>query len=154
MLRILSYLWPWKKRPLLTSAEAEAIEAAIRAAEKRTSGEIRVVVEKRAGKDPMKKAVAWFERLGMHRTQQRNGVLIYVGLKDRRFAIVGDEGIHRAVEEGFWNHTAEGMRTFFQQGRLVEGIIEGVRRAGEALARYFPYDPETDVNELPDTVIY
>ncbi len=154
MRRILRYLWPWKRRRLLTKAQAAAIEEAIRRAERRTSGEIRVVVEKRAGDDPMKKAARWFEKLGMTQTRQRNGVLIYVGLDDRRFAILGDAGIDRTVPENFWQHTAEGMRAHFRRGRIVEGIIEGVRRAGEALARYFPYDPETDVDELPNTVIH
>ena len=137
----------------LTPQEANAIKQVIKAAESLTSAEIRVVVEHHLDGEPYQKAVEFFEKLGMTQTQQRNGVLIYVARKSKKFAIIGDEGIHKHVGDEFWQAVAQEMKTFFQKGQFVEGIQAGVKRAGEVLSQYFPWK-EGDVNELSDEVIY
>lgn len=142
-----------EKEKALTRQEAEAIKQAIQEAEQKTSAEIRVVVEKHLDGDPYQKAVEFFEKLGMTKTQQRNGVLIYVARESRKFAIIGDEGIHQHVGDVFWQEVAQEMKTLFQQGQFVEGIKAGVRRVGEVLSKYFPWQ-EGDINELSDEVVY
>ena len=124
---------------------------AIRRAERWTSGEIRVHLRSRCPEDVLKKARETFTRLGMHRTKERNGVLIFVAPKSRRFAIVGDEAIDRKVGDSFWNETRDVMSGHFSKGELAEGIVEGVRKAGEQLKKYFP-GSSANANELPDTV--
>ena len=124
---------------------------AIAEAEKNTSGEVRVHVERRSGPDPVARAQAVFKDLGMANTELHNGVLIYLATKDRKFAIIGDEGIHRAVPPGFWDETKSRMEVMFRDGRFTEGVTLGIRLAGENLARYFPC-LAGDVNELPDTI--
>lgn len=142
------------RRRLLTRDQERAIVEAIGRAERKTSAEIRVVVERRCPNgDPYARAVQRFEELGMTRTKQRNGVLIYVALRDRKFAIIGDEGIHRHVGDEFWREVSEAMRRAFREEGVAAGIVAGVERAGEALARHFPV-AEDDVNELPDDVVY
>ncbi len=137
----------------LSPEEAEAIRKAIQRAESRTSAEIRVAVEQQLDSDPYVRAVSLFEHLGMTRTQQRNGVLIYVARKSRKFAIIGDEGIHNHVGQTFWDKVAEEMKALFREGKFVEGIQAGVRRAGEVLSRYFPRAGD-DTNELSDEVVF
>ncbi len=142
------------RRRLLARDEERAVMEAIGRAERKTSAEIRVVVERRCpGGDPYARAVQRFEELGMTRTKQRNGVLIYVALRDRKFAIIGDEGIHRHVGDEFWQEVRDAMQQAFRERGVVAGIVAGVERAGEALARYFP-PSEDDVNELPDEIAY
>ncbi|MBI4353129.1 MAG: TPM domain-containing protein [Candidatus Omnitrophica bacterium] len=132
------------------NAKREIVKA-ITEAERFTSGEIRVHVKRwcRGGAP----AEAWkvFRRLKMDRTKERNGVLLFVALRSRRFAIVGDRGIHEKAGEAFWNRTCGLMGSYFSQGKVPEGIVAGVRSAGEELGRYFPRKAE-DVNELPDGV--
>ena len=136
---------------LLNKTDKSRIIEAIRAAELRTSGEIRVHVMPRCGKDALKEAKKVFKRLKMHKTAQRNGVLIFVAPRSKRFAIVGDEGIHRHVGDLFWDRTRDVMTAHFSKEQLVEGIIAGIENAGKRLAEHFPRSPE-DRNELPDRI--
>lgn len=131
--------------------EREAIREAIAAAEEQTSGEIRLHLARRTRGDVLAAAQVAFHAIGMTRTAARNGVLIYLSVEDRRFAIVGDEGIDRVVPEGFWDEIKETMRQRFAADRFAEGIAEAVRRVGEKLRAYFPLQAG-DVNELPDDI--
>lgn len=141
-----------RKSSLLTAPQREAIMKAIEQAERLTSGEIRVHIERAAGADVLARAESMFNRLGMFRTSARNGVLIYVATGERKFAIIGDKGIHEAVPDGFWDETRDAMAEHFRGGDFCGGICRGIAIAGEALARYFPYQGERDVNELSDEI--
>mgnify|MGYP004442625293 FL=1 len=137
---------------LLSAPEQQRILDAIRAAELQTSGEVRVHIENRCpDKEPMARATTLFGKLGMTQTQQRNGVLIYVALKSRRFCILGDSGIHSVAGQDFWQSARDAMQPLFAAGKPAEAIAEGVRRVGELLHERFPYQ-EDDVNELPDEI--
>jgi uncharacterized membrane protein len=138
-------------KEFLSPDEENAIVAAIGQAEKDTSGEIRVHIEKNAGKPPVERAQEVFQQLGMHATEARNGVLFYVGVKDQSFAIVGDEGIDRVVEDDFWDCTKDIVIGHFKEKRFGQGLVEGILRAGERLKTYFPF-ADSDTNELPDTI--
>jgi uncharacterized membrane protein len=133
--------------------ERDAIQAAIAAAEDRTSGEIRVHLEPTSPGDPLVAAQLVFDALGMTRTQARNGVLIYISVQDRRFAILGDEGIHRVVPAGFWDDVLARMKQRFAEDRCAEGVIEAVHAVGEKLHRDFPVVPG-DRDELPDEISF
>ncbi|HYB72849.1 MAG TPA: TPM domain-containing protein [Candidatus Sulfotelmatobacter sp.] len=134
-----------------TRAEEHRIVAAIQHAEHETSGRIRVHVEGHCPGDATARAREVFASLGMHRTQQRHGALIYLATKDRKFAVVGDEGIHAAVPPGFWGEIRDAMAGDFRRGRFCEGICHGVVAIGQHLKAYFPGRPE-DRNELPDEI--
>ena len=140
-----------KAKDFLTPAEEEAIIAAIGQAEKNTSGEIRVHVENTSEKPPLERAQEVFQQLGMQATEARNGVLFYVGVKDHSFAIVGDEGIDKVVEDDFWDCTKDLVIAHFKEGRFSQGLVEGILRAGDRLKTYFPF-ADSDKNELPDTI--
>jgi len=131
--------------------EKMSIAAAIAAAEGKTSGEIKIHVESECGGKPVARAQQVFAALGMERTAARNGVLIYLAVKERRFAIIGDSGIDRAVPAGFWEETKDEMALHFKKGQFVVGIVHGIASAGEHLIKYFPRQAG-DVNELPDEV--
>ena len=134
--------------------EEERVVHAIRAAEKRTSGEIRVFVESRCRYvDPVDRAAEIFFALKMENTEDRNGVLIYIAMKDRQLAIFGDEGIHRAVGTEFWNREVAKILREFNAAHYVDGIIEIIRDIGEVLTEKFPYERE-DRNELPDNIVF
>jgi uncharacterized membrane protein len=130
--------------------ERHGIAAAIRKAESQTSGEIRVHIEGRCSGDPAPRARQLFAALGMHRTGRRNGVLIYLAVKDRRFAVVGDEGIHQVVADRFWEEAASEMERLFRARRFLEGICGLIDGIGAELSHHFPPAPN-DRNELPDT---
>ena len=136
---------------ILDKQAKQMIVEAIRSAEKETSGEIRVRVKARCGQDPMKEAQKVFRRLGMHRTRERNAVLIFVAFKSRCFAIFGDEKIHEKVGGQFWNATRDTMNSFFLKGDILGGITAGVRSAGERLKTHYPRKSD-DKNELSNTV--
>jgi uncharacterized membrane protein len=135
----------------LSAEDEKAIVDAIQQAENNTSGEIRVHIENSSEKPPLERAQEVFHFLGMHATAARNGVLFYVGVQDRSFAIIGDEGIDKAVEPDFWDCTKDVVIDNFKGGRFKEGLIAGILRAGERLKAYFPYTSE-DANELPDII--
>lgn len=128
---------------------AKRLAAAIAEAESRTSGEICIYVSHRRHGDPLKAAKVRFEKLGMTRTAQRNGVLFYIVPRSRTFAILGDEGIHARAGDAFWEELAAMLSTAFKQGCLTEGLENSIRRAGDLLAESFPPLPG-DQNELPD----
>ena len=135
----------------LDSKAKAAIVEAIRGAEKNTSGEIRVHVTKKACGDSMAEAKKMFEKLGMHRTKLRNGVLLFISLKDHTFTILGDQGIHERVGDSFWAQTRDKMVQHFSGGRLEEGIVTGVWDAGKKLEEFFPFKAG-DKNELKNEV--
>ena len=137
--------------PLITKADSNRIMQAVQEAELNCSGEIRVHVQKRCSEDIKVAAEAKFNELKMYETEQRNGVLIFVAIKDKKFAIIGDEGIHKKVSDKFWQKTAEAMTSKFAKGDTAGGIVEGVLAAGEQLKKFFPYQSD-DVNELNDEV--
>lgn len=143
------------KDPVLffSKKEKEAIVQAIREAEKMTSGEIRVHLERKARPDIMAHAREVFEKIGMTRTQRRNGVLIFLGVASRRFAILGDRGINEKVPPTFWDEVAEGMQQSFREDRFADGIVEAILAIGEKLKEYFPYQ-SSDVNELSDEISF
>jgi len=136
---------------LFKNKDKNLIVQAIVEAEKQTSGEIRVHVEARAGKEPMARAAEVFARLGMDKTQDRNGVLFYLAFKDRKFVVLGDEGIDQKTPDDFWEEIKDLMSTEFQAGRFASGLVTGINKAGEALAECFPYQ-KGDVNELSDEI--
>jgi len=138
-------------KQFLSRLDHDRIVAAIGAAEKKTSGQIRVHVTRRKPADLDGRARERFEKLGMTRTRLRNGVLIYIAPNARRFRILGDAGIHKKCGEEFWKEMAGAMEEAFRKGEFTDGIVRAVARAGEVLARHFP--PEAGgVNELPDEV--
>ena len=138
---------------IFTSAQEEEIVAAIRAFERRTSGEMRVHVEHRLRRPPVDEAIRVFEALRMHQTQARNGVLILLAPDQQAFSIFGDIGINEVTGDSFWEETCIAMQPFFKEEKYVEGLIKGISIAGEALAEHFPWK-EGDVNELPDEISY
>lgn len=135
----------------LTPDDEKEIIAAIQQAEKNTSGEIRVHIENHSEKPPLERAQEVFLQLNMANTAARNGVLFYVGVEDHTFAIIGDEGIDKAVEADFWDCTKDVIISHFKDNRFKEGLVEGILKAGDRLKKYFPFNDD-DKNELPDTI--
>ncbi len=129
------------------------ITNAIRAAELNTSGEIRLHIEKYCKDDVLDRAAYIFEKLKMHKTQLRNGVLFYMALEDHKFAILGDAGINQQVPDDFWEEIKETVLGKFKDGELTEGLTKGILMAGEQLKKHFPYQ-EDDVNELSDEISF
>ncbi len=144
-------VWRRRKRGLFSVEEEERIVRAIRRAESRTSGEIRVHVESRCPGEPLAVARSWFSRLGMHRTAEHNGVLFYFAARHRKFAVVGGEGIHAHVGEAFWHSLRNRMAERFRAGDLVGGLEEAILAVGDELSVAFPRR-EDDENELPDEI--
>ncbi len=126
---------------------------AIGRAERHSSGEIRVHLHRGGGADVYQRAVDTFNRLKMYKTRLRNGILIYVDTRGRRFAVIGDEGIHRKVGSAFWEQIRDILAEHFRQGQYTEGIVKAIDAIGLALAEHFPYS-EDDVNELPDELSF
>lgn len=138
----------WSSTPKI---DHDRVVAAIAAAEKKTSGEIRVVLARHQAADPVAAAQKHFERLGMTRTRQRNGVLILLAPRSRTFAIIGDSGVHEKCGNAFWREIAAAMAAHFQRGEFTAGLAHGIERAGALLATHFP--PEAgDVAQLPDKI--
>ena len=138
---------------IFSKNEQELIANAIAAAEKATSGEIRIAIDKHCHGNAFDRATQYFTELGMDKTAQHNGVLIYLAHEDHKFAIIGDRGIDNVVPEDFWETTQVAMKAHFLSGNIAEGIVAGVSLAGEKLALFFPYQ-NGDVNELPNDIIY
>jgi uncharacterized membrane protein len=138
---------------ILNSAEEKILVESIAVAEKNTSGEIRVHIEKECKGDPLERAKIVFEKLGMTATQARNGVLIYIAEESHKFAIIGDAGIHEKVGHDFWDHSKDLMLQHFKKGEFVVGIKEAVLSCGEALKKYFPFQ-HNDTNELSNDISY
>ena len=138
---------------IFTEQEQEQISEAIARAEKATSGEIRIAIDKHCECTAFEMATAYFAKLGMDKTARRNGVLIYLANEDRKFAIIGDRGIDKVVPPDFWETTRIAMQAHFASGQLARGIIAGVVLAGEKLATFFPAQKD-DINELSNDIIY
>lgn len=149
-------LFPWQKQPEFFSAEeTERIVAAIRNAERRTSGEIRIFVESRCRfVDAIDRAAELFFQLRMDETEQRNGTLLYVAIRDHQVAVFGDEGIHRKVGPQYWEAEVRKMLDAFGKQHLADGMVDCINDIGEALYLHFPYDRDTDKNELPDEIVF
>jgi uncharacterized membrane protein len=128
------------------------IQAAIEDAERRTSGEIRVSLAPFFWGSVRRAAEMAFVRLGMHRTRARNGVLVFVVPSRRALVVLGDSAVHASVGQRFWDDLVHTITGRFRRGEFTEGLVEGVRRLGEELARHYPYDPASDENELPNAV--
>lgn len=140
-------------KDLFTAEQKQQIVAAIREAEKNTSGEIRVHIDKKCKEDVLDRAAYMFDALDMQKTTLRNGVLIYLATEDRQFAILGDAGINQKVPVGFWDGVRDLMISNFKQGKFTEGLSEGIKLAGEQLKRHFPYQ-SNDKNELADDISF
>lgn len=137
---------------IFTPPEQDKIVQAIGLAENRTSGEIRLVVERKINnKSPIDRATYFFEKLEMDKTILRNGILIYIAVDDHEFAIIGDSGIHQKVSDNFWEVVKEHMLEHFKTGNVAEGLIAGIQEAGEQLEHYFPKNKD-DINELPNDI--
>ncbi len=119
----------------------DQVTAAIRAAEAGTSGEIRVIVARHKAADPVAAAQAYFDKLGMAKSPNRNGVLIFVAPLSRRFAVIGDSGVHERCGDAFWADLARAMEERFRRGEFTEGLVHGIGRAGEILGKTFPRPP-------------
>ncbi len=143
-----------KQKDWFTPTEHAAIVNAIRASEKRTSGEIRVFIESRCSYvDPVDRAVEVFFGLKMEKTEDRNGVLLYIAMKDHQLAVFGDRGIHEKVGTAFWNSEVTQMLSSFGKQNYAEGIVKIITDIGDALVAHFPYENE-DRNELPDDIVF
>ena len=139
-------------KEFLKQIRHDDIIAAVRQAESKTSGEIRVFISHKKTEDAVAAGRAAFVRMGMTKTRHRNGVLIFVAPKAHKFAVIGDEAVHARCGDEFWRELAAAMTGYFKRGAFSEGIVHGVARAGDLLAAHFPRDPG-DRNELPDDVI-
>jgi len=140
-------------RDFFTPQEQEEIKEAIMCAELDTSGEIRVHIENSCSGDIMDRAAYLFKSLGMNKTELRNGVLIYLAIKNRRFAIIGDQGINAVVPENFWDDIKSEMISHFRDNQFTEGLVSAIARTGESLKKHFPR-AKTDSNELSDDISF
>ena len=136
-----------------SSEQKEKIIQAVRNAELNTSGEIRVHLERRCKEDVLDRAAYLFEKLKMHKTSLRNGVLFYLAIDDHKFAILGDAGINAVTPENFWDDIKDRVMEEFGQGQYTRGLETGIHMAGEKLKEHFPYQ-EGDVNELEDDISF
>ena len=144
-----------RKKEFFKPEEKKRIVDAIRSAEHMTSGEVRVFVESKCPyMDAIDRAGQLFFKLEMERTDDRNGVLIYVAMKDRQLAVFGDEGIHIKVGNEYWNDEVRKMIEHFNKDDYAEGIRQVVMDIGQALTKHFPYNNDTDKNELPDDIVF
>ena len=141
-----------KVEDFLTKKDEEEVIEAIRVAERTTSGEIRVHIERSHGKqDIFERAMEVFHILKMDNTKAANGVLIYVAVEDRDFVIYGDRGINEVVPKDFWESTKDAIVAQFKRANYKQGLIDGILKAGEQLQKHFPWS-ETNINELPNTI--
>jgi len=142
------------QQKIFTKEEEKSIIQAIKEAEFKTSGEIRVHVEQKKEEDLKQRALEIFEALGMRNTKEKNGVLIYLNVGSKHFLVMGDEGIHNKVGQVFWEDLSTEMGKFFTANRFAEGTTQGIHRIGEELKKHFPFNPDTDTNELDDEISY
>jgi uncharacterized membrane protein len=145
-------MWFIKKK-FFTKTEEKHILSAIKEAELASSGEVRVFVESHCKGNIEARTIEIFKQLKMQKTRERNAVLIYVAIKDRRFTIFGDEGIHQKMGFQFWNEEAAILKSFFVENKIIEGLNATIISIGQILKEHFPY-PSDDKNELPDTIAY
>ena len=141
-----------RTKEFLSKLEHDRIVNAIREAESKTSGQIRVYIQHgKLNADPLSVAQKKFQRLGMYKTRERNAVLILVAPRAHKFAVIGDKAIHEKCGEEYWQRIADGMRTHFQNEKFSQAIVEAVEEIGKVLAAHFPIT-SANANELPDEV--
>ena len=145
----------FKQKALFSEQENKAIVEAVRDAERQTSGEVRVYIESNCKwVDPLDRAAEIFYSLKMNNTAERNAVLVYVAVKDHQLALFADEGIHTKTGPQFWKKEVELMLAHFNRSNYALGIEAVVRQIGVALHQHFPYNGDTDKNELPDDIVF
>jgi uncharacterized membrane protein len=142
-----------KASSFFTKEQQAQILASVKEAEKATSGEIRVHIETSCSEDVLDRAAWVFKKLGMYKTAERNGVLFYLAVNDRKFAIIGDSGINSRVPAGFWDEVKGLLLKNFKESKFTEGLSEGIILAGKQLKTHFPY-ASNDVNELSDDISF
>ena len=142
-----------KPKDFISQMDEAILVAAIAEAERQTSGEIRVFLSHKKPDDAVAAAQHAFDRLGMAKTRARNGVLIFVAPKARKFAVIGDAGVHQRCGAEFWTALAAEMSGHFRQADFTAGLLHAIRKAGELLARHFPRQPG-DANQLPDDLAH
>ena len=149
-------IFPWnKKKDFFNEEERQLIVDAVQNAERMTSGEVRVFVESKCSyMDAIDRAAELFFQLQMQETKDRNAVLVYVAMKDRQLAVFGDEGIHKKVGDEYWNNEVKKMISNFNRENYAAGIAEVVKDIGTALTKNFPFNNDTDKNELPDDIVF
>jgi uncharacterized membrane protein len=135
----------------LSEDDLASIARAVAQAEAGTSAEVRVHLDHACKDEPLRRAIKVFERLGMHRTAARNGVLIYISVTDHKLAVIGDAGIHERVGAAYWQELADAVRERMRQQRPRDGLVHAIVEVGGALGRHFPRQPD-DRNELSDEV--
>jgi uncharacterized membrane protein len=137
---------------LFTAEQKKAMTDAIAQAELNTSGEIRIHIESECKIEVLDRAAEVFATLNMHKTALRNGVLFYVSLTDHKFAVLGDAGINAKVTPNFWDEVKNLAITQFKNNNITQGLVDGILLAGEQLKQHFPYNANTDINELSDEI--
>jgi len=142
-----------EKKDHINDEDQARIIKAIEKAELNTSGEIRVHIESRCKEDILDHAAFIFDKLEMNKTEQRNAILFYIAITDHKFAVIGDAGIHEKVGDDFWEKVKNEMTTYFKEGQLAEGLINGIEKAGNELKSYFPYQTN-DKNELDNEISF
>jgi len=140
-------------KDFFTKEQREDIRQAIMNAELDTSGEIRVHIETTCKRDVLDRSAYIFNKMGMHKTEKRNGVLFYLAVQNRRFAVIGDKGINAVVPEDFWDDLKNLLLNHFRDERFTEGLIEGIGLVGNKLKSNFPYQ-QGDINELSDEISF
>ena len=140
------------RQQLLRSIDSPRVKAAIEQAEVQTSGEIVVSVAPFFWGNIEKAARRAFVRLGVARTELRNGILFFIVPSRRSFVVLGDQGIHEKVGQSFWEDVAKHLTENFRKGSFTDGLVQGIGEVGEQLKTHFPYERATDVNELPDDI--
>ena len=142
-----------KASSFFSKEQQDHIRAAIKKAEATTSGEIRVHIETQVSGNVLDRAAWIFRKIGMHRTAERNGVLFFLAVNNKKFAVIGDEGINKKVPEDFWDNLKQLLQEHFAEGKFTEGLAKGILMAGSQLKEHFPYR-ENDINELPDDISF
>jgi uncharacterized membrane protein len=142
-----------KASSFFTKEQQDQIRAAIKEAEEATSGEIRVHIETSVAGNVLDRAAWIFKRIGMHNTAERNGVLYYLSVTNRKFAVIGDEGINARVKAGFWDEVKVLLEEHFNDGKFTEGLVKGILLTGLQLKEHFPHR-KNDINELPDDISF
>ncbi len=140
-----------QQKEFLAALDQKRVVDAIGSAELMTSGEIRVHIQPKAGGDLRNVAERTFERLGMTKTELRNGVLLFIACEEQRFVILGDKGLDEKVPAGFWDDIAAKLTIRFRSGEFTDGIVEAIESAGTQLRSYFPR-AANDINELPNDI--
>ena len=140
-----------KSKEFLTPLQEQEVIEAIKLAEKNTSGEVRVHIEKSTEKPPMERALEVFHFLKMDTTKLKNGVLFYIAIESKKFAILGDKGINDKVPDNFWDEEKQLLLSLFSKGEFSQGLIQTIIKVGEKLNEFFPYQSD-DTNELSDEI--